>query len=73
MFPGWTVGILFVVVGALSTTTALGVLDRVVRLWPRRIDRADVHALVAASFLTRFVGLLTAAAGISLILAHLLE
>ena len=65
------VGIAMIVGGVLAATRSLWIVRRAVRVWPRPIARRDTDRFLTSEFLLRYVGLLTAAAGLGLLISSL--
>ncbi|HSG80409.1 MAG TPA: hypothetical protein VLD62_12560 [Acidimicrobiia bacterium] len=61
------VGIALVVVGVAVAGNALGLIDRAAGVWHRPYTQGDIANFASSSFLVRFIGLLSAAAGIALV------
>ena len=66
------IGTLMVVGGVLAATQSLWVVRRGIRMWPHRIGSRDTDLFLTGEFLVRYVGLITAAAGLGLILSELI-
>jgi hypothetical protein len=63
----WIIGIVLVAVGIIGVTNALGVVQRVARIWPREYRRSDAGMFASTSFLIRFVSLMVLVAGIAVL------
>lgn len=65
------VGGLMVIIGALAACNALPLIQQVSRTWPREFTPSDSHNLISSVFLIRWIGLMTALAGVGLIVTAL--
>ena len=63
----WIIGFVLVVVGIIGVTNALGVVQRVARIWPREYRQGDAGLFASSSFLIRFVSLMVLVAGIAVL------
>jgi hypothetical protein len=63
----WIVGILLVAGGLAGVTNALGLVERVARIWPREYRRGDAGLFASSSFLIRFVSLMVLVSGLAVV------
>ena len=65
-------GVVMIILGGLAVLNALPLIRQVGRSWPREYTRGDAHNLVSSAFLVRWIGLLVALAGLSLVLVSVI-
>lgn len=70
--PSVVFGLAMIVAGGMAATRSLLIIRRAVRVWPRHIGIRDAERFHTAEFLVRYTGLLTATAGVGMVLAALL-